>query len=261
MIDLALSPLTWLVLGTLIGLARGCRWLAWTGTGIALVAIAVMTPFTANLLVHVVEARTNAPAGCASTAATDVVVLAGGVEREPKDETDVGALAAVGERRLFAAITQLRQLSGGRLLIVGGGDFRVPESRILASLARSLGVPADAIDTETTSTTTWENATHAAALRKPPQQRFRLVTSALHMPRALLAFRAAGFDPCPITTDSIYKAPGSPGYYLPQTSALRKSEEAIHEIVGMLAYEWRASHRKTREAALPEAHADGVGPP
>jgi uncharacterized SAM-binding protein YcdF (DUF218 family) len=67
------------------------------------------------------------------------------------------------------------------------------------------------------------------------------VTSALHLTRALIAFRAAGFEPCPLASDSVYMAPGGFGYYLPHTSALRKAEWAIHEIVGDAAYRVRAA--------------------
>jgi uncharacterized SAM-binding protein YcdF (DUF218 family) len=255
MIDYALSPLTWLLVGVLVhALAGRRRWLAQAGAALMLAATVLMTPLAANLLVHAVESRAPSPQACAAATPDYIVVLAGGVEREPANAADVGALAAVGVRRLEAAIERFRHAPRARLLIVGRGNYAVPESELLAHLARDLGVPAEAIRTERASTTTWQNARYAAALDAPPPQRFWLVTSALHMARALIAFRAAGFDPCPLVSDSVYAAPGGIGYFLPRTSALRKSETALHEIVGGAAYRLRASphaHRGEHPAELP----------
>ena len=64
--------------------------------------------------------------------------------------------------------------------------------------------------------------------------------SALHAARALHAFRAAGYQPCLAVSESAWLPPGEIGYYLPRTSALRKAEQAIHELVGDLVYRWYA---------------------
>lgn len=253
MIDYALSPLTWLVAGVLMGgLGRRRRRLAQAGSALTWAALVLMTPLAANALVRVVESRSPSPQACAAKTPDYFVVLAGGVEREPVNEADIGALAAVGLRRLEAAIERFRRSPHAHLLIVGRGNYAVPESALLAHLARNLGVPADAISTEQASTTTWQNARYAAALSEPPPHRFWLVTSALHMARAMTAFRAAGFDPCPLASDSVYAAPVGIGYFLPHTSALRKSEAVLHEMVGAAAYRLRTA-RQAR--ALQHAHS------
>ncbi len=128
-----------------------------------------------------------------------------------------------------------------RLYIAGAADDDgIPESVVMATLAQRLGVPADAVSTERTSMTTWENAQNLRALPQPPPVRIALVTSALHLPRALAAFRAAGFEPCAIASDSVYVPPQDLGCFLPRASALRKADDAIHEIVGSLWYRWLA---------------------
>ena len=72
--------------------------------------------------------------------------------------------------------------------------------------------------------------------------RIWLVTSALHMPRALIAFRAAGFEPCSYPSDFL-SAPFEARDVLPRGSAVANSEAALHEVVGEIVYRLRASGR------------------
>ena len=58
----------------------------------------------------------------------------------------------------------------------------------------ALGVAHDRITAEEQSRNTIENAVFSRLLADPkPGERWLLVTSAFHMPRAIAAFRAAGF--------------------------------------------------------------------
>lgn len=59
----------------------------------------------------------------------------------------------------------------------------------------ALGIARERVIVEERSGTTYENAILSAALLKPRQgQRWILVTSASHMPRAMATFRSVGFD-------------------------------------------------------------------
>lgn len=243
MLDFALSPLTWLLVG---GLAA--RWLhrcAWLRrAAVALVALAVlsMTPLGANALLRLVESRApDATAECAANPPAAIVVLGAGLEREPRDGGDVASLSATGLRRLHAGLAQFNAQTGAHLYLLGASSWAVPESTLSARLAERLGVAPDAITTEADSTTTWENARHLRSLSPTPPPRIRLVTSRLHLARAALAFRAAGFEVCPLDAGSDYLPPGDLGYFLPRTSALRKADAAIHELVGDAVYRLRAN--------------------
>ena len=58
----------------------------------------------------------------------------------------------------------------------------------------NLGIPAERIELEDRSRNTVENAVFTRALVNPkPNERWLLVTSAAHMPRAIGTFRQAGF--------------------------------------------------------------------
>jgi uncharacterized SAM-binding protein YcdF (DUF218 family) len=241
MLDIVLSPLTWLLLGTLGAIVFGRG--AWRTAAITLVVVAsvVITPLGANLLVHAVESQTPDAGECAGDAIDAVVVLGGGLDHKPRDSADISVLSGTSVRRLFAGVDLLLAHADAHLYLLGASDFAVPESVLSAHLAEHLSVPADAITTEKTSRTTWQNAQNLRQLLHGAPPRIWLVTSALHLPRAALAFRTAGFAVCPVASDSDYMPPGRfLEYYLPRTSALRKADAAIHELVGELVYRIRA---------------------
>jgi uncharacterized SAM-binding protein YcdF (DUF218 family) len=82
--------------------------------------------------------------------------------------------------------------------VFSGGSAAVfadepPEADTAARLFAALGVGADRITLESASRDTYENAAFTARLIKPAAgQRWLLVTSAWHMPRAIGCFRQAG---------------------------------------------------------------------
>jgi uncharacterized SAM-binding protein YcdF (DUF218 family) len=244
------SPLTWVLL---LGAVLPLLW-SRLGTGarvmavIALVsALALLTPFGGNALVRQVESRIPAGMRCADVAgdwsgATPIVLLSAGFETDPATDDPYVALAPDSWRRLRAAVLLWQKSPDSEFFISGGGPFAMKESTVLVALARDWGVPAKVLHAERHSTTTWESA---FALRDlVGSHRIRVVSSALHLPRALIAFRAAGFQPCAQPSDSDYQPPGSLGYYLPQRSGLRKSEMAIYEILGTGMYRYRAYRLK-----------------
>ena len=238
-----LSPLAFgllLALAMLVGWRRFPRALRWIAAIATCLLIVSMCPFGANLLVRQIEARVPVADTCAEPAPATFVVLAAGFEREPVDAGDFNSLESDSIRRGLAGIELWRRSPGATLVFAGGGPFGTSESAALQRMAELLGVPADSIRREDRSQTTWENARQLRLLSPPLPERIWLVSSAIHLPRALIAFRAAGFDPCAYASDRRYVPPGGPGYYLPQSSALIKTEAAIHELIGEVLYRWRA---------------------
>ena len=239
-----LSPLAFgllLALGMLVGWRRFPRALRWIAAAVACLLIVSMCPLGANALVWQLESRVPEPAACAGPAPDTIVVLAAGFEREPANARDFTALESDSIRRALAGIELWRRTPGATLVFAGGGPFAISESATLQDLAELLGVAAASMRREDRSQTTWENAQQLRMLTPALPPRIWLVSSALHLPRALIAFRAAGFEPCAYASDRRYVPPGGVGYYLPQSSALIKTEEAIHEIVGQVLYRWRAA--------------------
>lgn len=215
------------------------------------VSLLAMTPWVANHLLAVLEHTEPSQPACRSDIPVVAVVLAGGIDQRPVDASDFSALGIASRRRLDSGLAYWREHSG-RTLVISGGPSRAgfpAESRLLAAYASTFGVPDAAMRLEMASATTWENARRTAAMIPALPTRIVLITSALHMPRAMLAFESAGFVVCPIRADPRYTPNDFPDALLPGSSALRKTEAALHEFVGLAVYRLRAwaEERKNRE--------------
>ena len=237
----ATSPLPYAIAGVLV--LAGCwrclpGWVRIAGCFVELLLLVTMMPVGANALAGWVAGRAPPPSSCKVPVPTTVVVLGGGGRlREAHAVDDFGVLSQRSLERLFAAIALWRRTPGARLVIAGGSVDGLPEALMLQSLAERLGVPATALEVETRSQNTWQNARNVALLSPPMPRRIWLVTSAMHLPRALGAFRAWGFDPCPWPAGS---ARPTRGFQLqdlvPQGRAVSKAAIAIHEWIGGMWY-------------------------
>lgn len=246
----ATSPLTWgLVL--LVLLALGWRRLPaalrWAGIAIEVVLIALMTPLGAASLAHLTAARVPPVQSCPAPAPTTIVVLGGGFDYPPRASDDYGSLSITALQRVFAGVALWQQIPGVRLVIAGGGGGRIREAEPMANLAMRMGVPATAVEIEDRSRNTWQNARNVAALSPPVSKRIWLVSSPMHLPRALDAFRAWGFKPCAWPSGVVKDSPDLwLGALLPQGNSIRETAIAFHELIGGVEYRflaWRQARR------------------
>ncbi|HEY0352091.1 MAG TPA: YdcF family protein, partial [Enterovirga sp.] len=127
-----------------------------------------------------------------------IVVLGGAVYTDVSAARDQLSTGQAGER-LLALADLARRYPSARLVYSGGsGNLLVPDARVEAELvaaaAETLGIASGRVMVEGTSRDTWENAVNTRALVIPaPGERWLLVTSAWHMPRAIGCFRQVGF--------------------------------------------------------------------
>lgn len=239
-----LSPLGLTLLALLTEFLPGQRcpsWVRWLARLLAALGVVVMTPWGANALVAYIEGKVSPTQLCQAQAGPeDVVLLSGGLLRVPQDAADFSALTTSSLRRLDLAVRLMAEHPQMRLIVSGGGPHAVREADVLASLAQQLGVPAQRVLKESLSTTTSESVQQLAHLQPALSKSPGVITSALHMPRALLAFRQQGYAPCALPAYSSYlPSGGALGYHLPQSSSLVKGEDALHELFGLLYYQWR----------------------
>ena len=164
-----------------------------------------------------------------------LVLLGGGVSPPSGKAADIN-LGAAADRVWYAA----RLFHAGKaplLLLSGGSDpqrHAFSEARAMAVFLQDLGVPAPALVLEEDSRNTLENAVFCAKLLKARGIRHvLLVTSALHMPRALALFSAQGLqvEPAPTDFEADSLAPGALAW-LPDAEALDGSGRAMKEWVG-----------------------------
>ena len=241
MFHILLSPMTWALLWVAAAWATWTRGRAWWRVVLVVAGIAIVvlcTPLGANALIRTVESSVPASARCgAGDAGAPIVVLSGGLQDEPRAQDDYIALTPSSWRRLRGGVELWRRAAPVPMTIAGGGPFAIRESTVLARLAQDWGIPPQWLHEETKSATTWESA---MSLRGALPPRVRVVSSATHLPRALVAFQAAGFTPCMVASDSLYVPMGSVGYFLPQLSAMQKTQIALYELVGVMSYRWRS---------------------
>ena len=136
-------------------------------------------------------------------------------------------------------------LSGGS---PPGSENVAPEAEAMAEVLRALGVPASAMRLEGRSRNTLENALLSLALvRQGGARRVLLVTSALHMPRALAVFQAvfagSGVTVVPAATDAeaLGDEPELRTAWLPDARSLEWSSRCVKEYLG-LAQVWMATN-------------------
>jgi len=235
-----LSPIAPLLLGLLLAAAALLwhrRWLVVVSVLLVVVALVLMTPLAANALVGAIESRAVARAAdCEDLQA--VVFLSGGVQHAPASGADVGALTPDTVARVFGLLR--RGIDGELPLVIsGGGPYTVAESDVVATLMLRLGIGGDRVLLEPESRTTWDSALSVRRLLPPSVRRIALATSALHLPRAALVYRAAGFEVCQWPLGWRWQEAQGIGAALPQSSGLLKSEAALHELVGTLWYRLR----------------------
>jgi uncharacterized SAM-binding protein YcdF (DUF218 family) len=95
------------------------------------------------------------------------------------------------------------------------------------------------------SRNTYENILFSKALVHPqPGEVWLLVTSAIHMPRALAVTRALDWPMLPWPSDYI-TAPAGGSDPFDIAGNLGLTDYAVHEWIGMLAYHWSGKARLT----------------
>lgn len=168
------------------------------------------------------------------------MVLGGGIASqlsqaygEPVVSSDAGRIVAIA--KLARAYPNAR-------IVYAGGEGSLfpkgtPEGQYLYQLLDSFGIARERVALETRSRNTFENAAFAKDLARPrPGERWLLVTSAQHMPRAVGCFRRIGFpvEAYPVAWRTRVGGSVLPGSVL--SGGLRNLDTATHEWLGIFVY-------------------------
>lgn len=144
-----------------------------------------------------------------------------------------------GASRTWYAARLLRAGKAPVVVAVGGGNAAAPESMAIVEFLVDLGVARELILQESRSRNTVENALYVKPLLEGRGiKRSLLVTSALHMPRAIAIFRAAGIDVIPASGDVEVVADRKYGWidFLPNAGAFLRTTRVMHEVLGLLGF-------------------------
>lgn len=240
---LALPPLLilWLLAAALGFLAVGRRQIAATAVGIAIVTLYLLSiPAVMNMLVWPLESRYAQPG--AEQLDCDAIVVAGGGTFGKAAEGRAPRLTAASMERV---VTAYQFWQGFRLPILVSGGIgaagEVPEASAMADVLISLGVPESSLALEWWSQNTYE----IAVLTRSTASAYGwntlcLVTSALHMPRAVRSYRGAGLTVVPVPAPPWSSAAGF-GWktVVPDLDALAIATTALQEYLALAWYRVR----------------------
>ncbi len=204
------------------------------GTAVALLWL-LSTPFFAEAMLQGLEGQPYA-VDTRKPLADAIVVLGGGTNfRAPEYGGDTVKKETL-ERLRYAA--KLYRETGKPILTTGGsplGNSTSEAEQMKQVLEREFNVPVRWA--EGASDNTLENARLSMqVLKQDGIRRIYLVTHAWHMPRAVQAFQAAGFQVVPAPTAYTTRYRIDLLAFIPSASALLDSRIFLHELIGMFWY-------------------------
>jgi len=234
------------VTGAILLLALACLWLAGSDT-------------LSNRLVRSLEKQySDVP----RLEKADAIVVLGGcteVTQYPRVWPEVNG---AGDRIFQAA--RIYKAGWAPVVITSGGQTRpnlnpapLTESQAMAALLMEIGVPQEAIIEESQSLNTYQNVTNVhKILNQQGWQRVLVVTSAIHMPRAMAIFAKQGIAAVPVSTDFLTTGSPDPSQppanlavrlirnirtitNIPRAQAIVKLNHALKEYMGMEVYRLR----------------------
>ena len=254
LVNQLLNPLVlfWLIIGlALILRKRNKKWstnlIAFGGIWLLLFT----TPILPNLLVNQFEKeypplRQYTPNQ--GNKVTHILVLGGGHTSDPR-LTSGNQLSEQSLARLMEGIRIHQMVPNSKLVFSGfsGEGFHNTHADIIAAASIDLGIaPKDTLKIETPKNTRQEAIDYKD--RYGIEHALILVTSAMHMPRAMMHFEKAGLNPTAAPTNYLFKRDKlfSWWHIKPSSTNLKKIGRVFHESIGFLHgwYEWSLEETK-----------------
>jgi len=241
------------VTGLILGLLAGVAWLfvapssKWPKRWLAallLVYLAATVHAVARIaswpLRHGFQSfeKADAPRGAAA-----IVVLGAGARTIHGRTGKIGVLTLGGASSVLEAARIFHILDRPWIISSGGapgGYDMIPESETMKLALVELGVPPDRIILESVSRVTRDEAVATARiLRELGITSCIVVTSDLHMRRALASFRREGLAPVPGIARDPLDSQRPWLSWLPTSQGMEYQQEVVHEYVGLAWYWFR----------------------
>jgi uncharacterized SAM-binding protein YcdF (DUF218 family) len=206
---------------------------------LVLIAVLGLSPI-GNALIIPLEQRFPPWNGSGESPA-GIVVLGGAISPDISTARNVVALNESAER--VAVVAELaRRYPDAKILFSGGSGALLYGEGIEADFAlrllQSFGITRERILLDSRSRNTVENARFSREIAQPKAgERWLLITSAYHMPRAVGVFRKAGFPVEAYPAD--WRTRGSEDMLRPFFTVgdgLRRTDTAMREWVGLAVY-------------------------
>ncbi|HEV7329898.1 MAG TPA: YdcF family protein [Flavisolibacter sp.] len=209
-------------------------------TGVALLLF-FTNPAISTLALQAYEAE---PVKLAPTQTFQTGILPGGlVSYSEKDKA--GYFNNVADRFIQTALLYKRgQIKN--IIVPAGSSHMTDDAYSEASFIKKnlveIGIPAENIFTDTTSRNTVQNAQRAKRLADSAHLPgpYLLITSAMHIPRAVKMFRKAGLPVQPYACEFLSRGSGSDfleDYILPTAGAFGRWENLFKELLSTAVYQ------------------------
>ena len=198
----------------------------------------ISTPFLPKIIVKSLESRylqlsdpviKHLPDSC------DIIVL-GSEHSDDKNLSPNNQLSLIALSRLGEGIRIHRMIKGSRLILSGyGGRLKLSNAIVLYRTALILGIDSTSMAIQSSPTNTQMEAEEYAK-NFGTKKNLIVVTSAIHMPRAIMHFHKAGINPIAAPADFILKhgSREDPWRWVPSSDYIDMMEAAIHEEVGII---------------------------
>jgi uncharacterized SAM-binding protein YcdF (DUF218 family) len=215
---------------------RHASWLCPIFLGVVLVVIVVCsTPAFALWLRRGLTGPYPTQVAASYPRTDAIVVLGGGWMPDIEEALDNPSADDVYTRLGFGR----RLYLAGRapMILLSGGDG---EAQRMAARLALLGVPPARMWIESRSRDTHENAVYSAQLlRRAGARRVLLVTSAIHMGRAVASFRKQGVEVVPAPSMPLPHRDRPTSFWHGRRMALFRSANYLHEYLGQWVYRLR----------------------
>lgn len=158
-------------------------------------------------------------------------VLGSGHNIDPQQPLS-SQIGGAGVKRDLEGIIIHREIENSKIIFTGyGGSTGIATAVMNARLAKALGVIEENLIINGLPKDTKEEAMFTKSLIG--DEPFILVTSATHMPRAMMLFQSLGLNPIPAPTN-FYKTELNSFFIAPGLGSFNKSKIAMHEYIGIL---------------------------
>jgi uncharacterized SAM-binding protein YcdF (DUF218 family) len=242
--EIILPPMPWVVLLIIVLVFWRRRWARKLLVATVALVVAAHSPLVDDWVRYSLESRYSPLIDPQGAEPYDAIVVlmaaaipAGGLAPFPRIDQELF-------RRLDEA-WRLYRLKPKPIIVSGGHVNPFTPSRDENRIARDYlilwGVPNDAIISEGASRDTFESAVEVEKiLSRKGWKRYLLVTSAMHMPRSMLAFQSVAPEPIPAPGDFTVAFPElDPFRIFPNENTGQRIYADAHEYVGLVNYYWR----------------------
>lgn len=206
-----------------------------------------------QLILYPLEERFVRPDEAAVAEAAGIIVL-GGAEKPYLTSVRNEPALSDNALRLVAAADLANRYPEKPLYYTGGiaAENGTDEADVAALAFAWMGLAPERVTLERESRNTHTNATETRKLIEPGDAPWILVTSAYHMPRAVGAFRAAGWNVVPYPVGYRTRPSGRlSNRPVDVATRLREADLAVHEWMGLAIYRLRGWTDAFFPAAAP----------